>query len=132
MDELGRFCELNNIHCFLVAHPTKIRKDEKTGQFDIPNLYNISGSANFFNKTDNGLAVYRDFEANLTKIFIQKVKFSHWGTIGQINFNYDLASGRYHEQNEAYEMGSWIEKNKREMIVNSDFLDIIVREKDEF
>ncbi len=49
MDKLGMFCENYKLHCFLVAHPTKIMKDKQTGKYEVPNLYNISGSANFFN-----------------------------------------------------------------------------------
>ena len=97
LDELGLFCEMNQVHCFLVVHPRKMEKDRNTGLHNIPTLYDLSGSANFFNKTDNGLTVYRDFESGLTKVFIQKVKFSHWGGPGMVEFQYHGESGRYIE-----------------------------------
>ncbi len=132
LDELGKFCEYNNIHCFLVAHPTKIKKDDKTRQFEVPNLYSISGSANFFNKTDNGLCVYRDFDQNLTHVYIQKVKFSHWGGIGMSTFQYQLESGRYQELNEAYPFGSWIKKPTQTIEPNHNFTnDIIINQYNE-
>ena len=96
LDKITRFCELNKVHCFLVAHPTKIRKDEK-GNYEVPNLYSISGSANFYNKTANGITVYRNFETNLTEIYIQKVKFKHWGETGCIHLCWNRQNGRYYE-----------------------------------
>lgn len=94
LDKITRFCELNKVHCFLVAHPTKIRKDDK-GNYEIPNLYSISGSANFYNKTANGITVYRNFETNLTEVYIQKVKFKHWGETGCIHLSWNRDNGRY-------------------------------------
>jgi twinkle protein len=80
----------------LVAHPRKIVKRE-SGLYDIPTLYDIAGSANFFNKTDNGITVYRNFAKNTVEVHIQKVKFSHWGEIGMQLFNYDIPTGLYIE-----------------------------------
>jgi len=95
LDKITLFCEANNVHCFLVAHPTKIAKDKQTGKFEIPTLYNISGSANFYNKTHNGICVYRDFENNSTHVYIQKVKFKHWGSIGNVEWKWNPLNGRY-------------------------------------
>lgn len=108
LDKLGTFCEENNVHCFLVAHPTKILKNKDTQMYEIPNLYNISGSANFYNKTDNGITVYRNFQKEQTEVYIQKVKFSHWGEVGNVVFNYHLDSGRYIQNNES--VNNWLEK----------------------
>ena len=96
LDKLVNFCERYNVHCFLVAHPRKIAKRDGKN-YDIPTLYDIAGSANFFNKTDNGITVYRNFDNNTVEVHIQKVKFSHWGKVGQQNFTYDLQTGLYIE-----------------------------------
>lgn len=96
LDKLAVFCETNNVACFLVAHPTKMQKD-KFGNFEVANLYSISGSSNFFNKTDGGFCVHRDFDNEKTIVYIQKVKFSHWGQTGMCEFKYDLESGRFNE-----------------------------------
>jgi twinkle protein len=98
LDKLGVFCERNNVHLFLVAHPRKMMKD-KDGEYFVPNLYDISGSANFFNKSDNGICIYRDFVSQTSKWYIQKVKFNHWGSVGMVEFKYDLDSGRFNEYN---------------------------------
>ena len=97
LDKLSMFCEKQKVHLFLIAHPTKISKDKSTGKFEIPNLYNISGSANFYNKTDNGITVYRNFDENITEIYIQKIKFKHWGKIGCVHMAWDYNNGRYYK-----------------------------------
>jgi twinkle protein len=97
LDKLAIFCEKNKVHLFLVAHPTKISKDKSTGMYEVPNLYNISGSANFYNKTANGLTVYRNFDTGLTEIYIQKVKFKHWGSVGNVHLAWDKTNGRYYK-----------------------------------
>jgi twinkle protein len=94
LDKIVNFCEKYNVHCFLVAHPRKIQKNEDSS-YHIPTLYDIAGSANFFNKTDNGITVYRNFKNNTVEIHVQKVKFSHWGEVGMCEFNYDIATGLY-------------------------------------
>ena len=122
------FCEKNKVHCFLVAHPTKITKDKNTGLFEIPNLYSISGSANFYNKTSNGITVYRNFETSQTEVYIQKVKFKHWGQTGCCIFSWDRVNGRYYKGMPNYD--NWIKLNKTEN--NEEFLNQgIVINKDE-
>lgn len=96
LDELAVFCEAYNLHCFLVAHPTKIDKDKKTGMFMVPTLYNISGSSNFYNKADNGLCIYLDRNTKICTWHRQKVKFKHFGFQGESDYLYDPASGRYY------------------------------------
>ena len=96
LDKIAVFCELHHVHCFLVAHPTKMRKEKDGLKYEVPTLYDISGSANFYNKADSGLSVYRDFETNKTFLNVQKVKFEHWGNTGQIELNYDPISRRYY------------------------------------
>lgn len=79
---------------FLVAHPTKMPK--VNGKFEIPTLYSINGSSYFYNKTDVGLAVYR--EDDITTIYIQKVKFEGiYGKKGQVDMIYDKDSCRFNE-----------------------------------
>jgi twinkle protein len=121
LDKLAIFCELYNVHCFLVAHPRKINKDKLSGKYELPTLYDVAGSANFYNKTDNGIAVYRDAE-NKTWVYVQKVKFSHWGEIGCSEFTYHKSSGRYIEQGSAYTEGSWIMLANEPLKENNNFL----------
>ena len=96
LDKIVNFCERYNVHCFLVAHPRKIQKKDG-GIYEVPTLYDIAGSANFFNKTDNGITVYRNFQNNSVEVHVQKVKFSHWGAVGSQLFQYDVPTGLYKE-----------------------------------
>jgi twinkle protein len=100
LDAIGAFCETNKVMCFLVAHPTKIKKDKLTGIYEVPTLYDIAGSANFFNKTDVGICVYRNFELKKTTIYFQKIKFKHWGNpdAGFVDWSYNMGNGRYYER----------------------------------
>lgn len=106
-DLIERFCQRENVHCFMIAHPTKMRRQKDSEVYEVPTLYDISGSANFFNKSDNGITVYRDFVTGKTHIMITKVKFSHWGETGQAEFYYDVISGRYYTQ-EFLKHETWI------------------------
>lgn len=95
LDKLAMFCEINNVHLFLVAHPTKLKK-EPSGAWETPTLYSINGSANFFNKTSNGLSIGRDSDG-LTEVYIQKVKFKHWGQQGLVKWAWNKLNGRYYK-----------------------------------
>ena len=102
LTKLTMFCQRNNVHIFLVAHPTKMKKDEK-GNYEMPTLYDVSGSADFKNQTHNGATIYRVWEneatgeGGYTLFSNQKTKFDFQGEIGSIvKFNYHIPSGRYY------------------------------------
>lgn len=94
LDKLQNFAQQNDILAILMAHPTKMPKD-KDGQTMIPTLYDISGSANFYNKADFGIIVHRDKENGYVKVIVQKVKFRHLGETGTALFKYNINNGRY-------------------------------------
>ena len=77
-----------------MAHPTKQPKN-KDGVVEAPTLYDISGSANFFNKADFGIVVHRDRLNDTVEVHVQKVKFRHLGECGTALFKYNLNNGRY-------------------------------------
>jgi len=135
LDELAIFCTAIQVHCFLVAHPRKMDKDKKTKLREVPSLYDISGSADFFNKCDNGITVYVDWSTKISQIHRQKVKFSHWGFKGMSEYKYDLESSRYYV--EAFpEKTNWItgkpiEIPKTEAAELFDVSDIIVADNSE-
>jgi twinkle protein len=95
LNKLINFLEKYKVHGFLVAHPTKLKKDLQTKKYEIPNLYSISGSAHFFNRTHNGLSVYRDFETNRTDVYIQKVKWSWLGKVGFCSYDFNTYTRAY-------------------------------------
>lgn len=93
LSKLKGFALRYGVHIFLVAHPFKLKKEN--GRYEVPTLYSISGSAHFFNKTDNGITVYRNFDNNTVDIHIQKVRYSWLGKIGLVTFNYDTDLRQY-------------------------------------
>lgn len=93
LTKIKAFALTHNIHIFFIAHPAKMGKSN--GKYEIPTLYHISGSAHFFNKTDNGITVYRDFETGVVDIYIQKVRYSWLGKVGRVSFNFDLNTRQY-------------------------------------
>ncbi len=98
LSKITAFAEDYNIHVFLVAHPTK--GVTFNGKDRVATLYDIAGSANFFNKTHNGLSIFRvkDKELNPTntiEIHVQKIKFKFVGNLGKCYLNYDLITGCY-------------------------------------
>lgn len=100
LDEIINFAKFNDVLLFLIAHPVKMQKN--AGKFEVPSLYSISGSANFFNKTDYGLTVHRktDDDAvmiNEVEVHIQKIKYKHLGEQGIIDLNYDYITGRFNQ-----------------------------------
>ena len=94
LDKLSSFAQINDMLIVLVAHPTKLQKT-KEGIYEAPTLYDISGSANFFNKADFGMSVYRNYQENRVEVIVQKVKFKHLGTTGTAMFLYNINNGRY-------------------------------------
>jgi twinkle protein len=100
LDQIIQFAKINDILIFLVAHP---RKMEKTaGKIEVPTLYDISGSANFYNKTDYGITVHRKTGddgtmINEVNILFQKIKYKHLGKQGIISLNYDYETGRFNQ-----------------------------------
>ncbi len=96
LTKIRKFNRINNIHTWLVAHPTKLTKN-RDGKYPRPSLYDISGSAHFYNKTDNGIVVYRDYEEGITEIGVPKIRFKEIGKPGKRNFKFDVSNGRYCE-----------------------------------
>lgn len=106
LTKLTTFCQLNNVIIFLVAHPTKMKKNE-SGTYICPTLYDVSGSADFRNQTHDGFCIYRYFEdaqdganeysKNQVEFIVEKLKMKFQGdmTASEV-FEYHIPSGRYY------------------------------------
>ena len=84
-------------NCLLVfvVHPRKMNRNPVTGITPRVEMYDINGSADFYNKADYGIIVERDKEVGVTRVYVDKVKFKHLGVGGMASFVYDPVSGRY-------------------------------------
>ncbi len=94
LDKIIKFNQRHGVFSIVIAHPTKIRKD-KLGEFEVPNLYDISGSSNWFNKPDIGITFYRNYTTKLSQIHVQKMKYSHLGRQGECNVRYNFINSRF-------------------------------------
>lgn len=94
LDQLTNFAQRNDVLIILMAHPTKQPRN-KDGVIEAPSLYDISGSAHFYNKTDFGIVVHRNRVEGTVEVNVQKVKFRHLGEVGTAVFKYNLNNGRY-------------------------------------
>jgi len=95
LGKIRRFARLNDVHVWIVAHPAKMRKKED-GTYPVPNLYDISGSANWNNKADNGLVIFRpDHRNDDVQVHIKKIRFKEIGRLGQTTLRYAKDCGRF-------------------------------------
>lgn len=92
LSDIRRFARFNGIHIWVIAHPSKPYQKNKDGGDDPPQLYDISGGANWRNKADNGITVHRDFNTNLVSVITRKVRFREVGQIGETYFRFDYSS----------------------------------------
>ena len=113
LDQLLNFIDVYDLHCILIAHPTKI---EKVGiNYRMPCLYDIKGSSAWKEKTDLGIILHRymykkrphaeipddateddkimiDTEAP-TILTVEKVRFEETGRMGKIRMKMDFYNG---------------------------------------
>ncbi len=91
---LKQFCRALEVAVILVAHPTKAGVE----QGKTPQLSDIEGSMNWFNKCDNGLIVARNPIGTTTKVISAKVREIGAGRRGECHFFVDPATGIFEAQ----------------------------------
>ena len=75
----------------VVAHPTKdVGRDGKARPVT---LYDIEGSAHWFNKCDHGVVITRVPDTHVTEVYVAKV--------GTVKLRFDRFSGRFELLNDA-------------------------------
>ncbi|XP_027352791.1 twinkle homolog protein, chloroplastic/mitochondrial isoform X2 [Abrus precatorius] len=93
---IKRFAQHHGCHVWFVAHPRQLHNWVGSP----PNLYDISGSAHFINKCDNGIVIHRnrDPEAgpvDQVQVCVRKVRNKVAGTIGDAFLLYNRVTGEY-------------------------------------
>lgn len=98
LSKFRRFAIAHQVHIWIVAHPTKLKRHED-GSEPVPTLYDIAGSANFRNKADIGISVWRDLSLNDSRVevHVTKVRYADQGKLGAIRFSYDPPTKRLTE-----------------------------------
>lgn len=115
LQKLRQFARDNRVHIWVVAHPFKLQKrmnikkkpEKKDENYDfaeyqdypVATPYDIAGSANWFNKCDNAITVYRirDEEFPHIQVHVKKVRFKANGRPGKVDMEYDELTGTYKE-----------------------------------
>ena len=95
LSKIEAFCKKYDVLTFIVAHPTKMYKNQD-GKMEEPNMYNIKGGGEWYDASYHGLLVHRDYEAKNTKVKVLKVKFQNLGENGaECFFTWEPKSGSY-------------------------------------
>ena len=90
-----RFARKMQVHVIVVAHPAKLQKVD--GKYKPPTLYDISDSANWYNKCDLGLIVHRE-TADYTDIKVQKSRYhEEIGVPGEVRMMFGKDDRRFRE-----------------------------------
>ncbi len=113
LDYIVNFCDVYDVHCILIAHPTKI---EKVGiNYRMPCLYDIKGSSAWKEKPDIGIILHRYtnrkrpaieipddateddkiiYDSNApTVVNVEKIRFEEIGRMGKIRMRMDYSKG---------------------------------------
>lgn len=92
--KIDEFAKEHDILIFLVAHPVKTSGDERRTYE--PNFYSIKGGGEFYDMSPHGLLAHRDYENDLVKVKVLKVKFNHLGENHKhIWMGWNSLNGRY-------------------------------------
>lgn len=118
LDEMIKFAKVNDVLFQLVAHPKKLQKTQD-GLYPMATMYDISGSSDFWNKTDYGLSIIREQDPETLKfqnngtLGILKVKFRHLGEMGEWAYTNNYKCGRYEDGNiydyKEFDDSNWID-----------------------
>jgi twinkle protein len=99
LKRMRQFARHYGVHLWVVAHPAKLYR-EKDGSYPVPTMYDISGSAHWRNKADNGICVWRNFKDDEApvEVHIQKIRFRQIGRIGVANLHYLKPTASYRDE----------------------------------
>lgn len=119
LNKFSEFATQYNCLVVVVAHPRKMNRNLVTNTTPRVEMYDISGSADFYNKADYGIVVERDKDAGVTRVYVDKVKFKHLGTGGVASFIYDPVNGRYLPCQESHDPAVPVEKRISNTVCDS-------------
>lgn len=96
LNKIDEFARNNDILIILVAHPVKPSGEER--KMYEPDFYSIKGGGEFYDMSPHGLLVHRDYDLDMVKIKVLKVKFSHLGkNRAHVWYRWNRNNGRYTE-----------------------------------
>lgn len=99
--EINRLADRYQVTPVIVGHPSKMEKN-KDGQYDIPDLYQMSDSSHWKNKFDVGIIIHLlkgEADHDYATLY-RSAKIREWGVMGNIGdvmLKYNPNTGRYSE-----------------------------------
>ncbi|XP_062178421.1 twinkle homolog protein, chloroplastic/mitochondrial-like [Phragmites australis] len=101
LTKIKRFAQHHSCHVWFVAHPRQLHN----WNGGPPNMYDISGSAHFINKCDNGIVIHRNRDSNagpidVVQVCVRKVRNKVVGQIGDAFLSYDRVTGEFKDADE--------------------------------
>eukprot|EP00850_Spirogloea_muscicola_P006984 SM000034S12738 [mRNA] locus=s34:435986:444507:- [translate_table: standard] len=95
LTKVKRFAQHHDCHVWFVAHPKQLQ----VWKGEAPGLYDISGSAHFVNKCDNGIVIHRNRDKERgpldhVEVLVRKVRNKAAGTIGDAILRYDSSKNQ--------------------------------------
>ena len=97
LSQLNTFAKINELHIWVIAHPRKMENGANRKPL-VPTPYDISGSANWFNKADNAITIHRhrSEDDDYVGVHVHKIRFQYKnGQPGERRLNYNIGSGTY-------------------------------------
>ena len=101
LSQINAFAKIYEMHVWIVAHPRKMENGTNRQPL-VPSPYDISGSANWFNKADNAVTIHRhrSEEEDYVGVHIHKIRFQYKNgtpTVGKepAKLNYNIGTGNY-------------------------------------
>jgi len=116
LTKVRNFARRTEIDMFIVAHPTKLsRRDD--GNYPVPTPYDISGSANWRNKADACVTVWRDYQKDdgVIQVHIQKIRNKNLGRMGCVELHWFKPSGLFF--NDIEDTREWENHGIKRMLV---------------
>lgn len=86
-----------DVHLMVCAHPTKeIIMGGRRDKPPKPSLYDIEGSRHWYGKCDVGVVVHRDFETDITTVYVDKTRYHDLiGYPGKVELRYNKEKRDY-------------------------------------
>jgi len=93
-----RFARLHEVVFWVVAHPTKMQKNQNNGSYDPPTAYDIAGASHWHNQSDAVVTVHRDFQNHTMQFITRKIREQGlYGQIGEATFIYNHSKRIFEE-----------------------------------
>lgn len=105
LSKLRTFAQAEQMFVAVVAHPTKLKREDGDDEYPRVRPWDISGSAHWFNHTDAIVSVWRAMkdEARIdsgeVEIHVSKIRFQpECGTLGMAKLYFDRVTTRYTDE----------------------------------